>query len=216
LTPEHVISSLGGVVAAQVLKLKALRAIPLSEQLPPGRLIEIASAPAGAQMTAAVACLFQAQREGETAAWIQPAGGVLFPPDLADSGIDLDALLVVNVPQRAGPFGAVKAAELLLRSGGFGLVVLDLRALSQGLTRDVAWQGRLLGVVREHDSRLLLLSDGASHAGSLGPLVSVCIEPHRKRVQRGVFAIEHHIRKDKSGLLGALAEEHRRGPNGLL
>lgn len=180
-------------------------------------------------MTTAIACLCEAQREGETAAWIQPAGGALFPPDLVDSGVDLDALLVVNVPRRAEPFGAVKAAEVLLRSGGFGLVVLDLRESSStaarngpssprgaALTRDAAWQGRLLGVAREHDSRLLFLSDGASHAGSLGPLVSVCIEPHRRRVRRGVFAVEHRVRKDKSGVLCALAEDLRRGPHGLL
>ena len=121
---------------------------------------------------------------------------------------------MVNVPQRAGPFGAVKAAELLLRSGGFGLLVLDVREAAPA--RDAAWQGRLLGVAREHDSRVLLLSDGTSHAGSLGPLVSVCIEPHRRRVQRGVFAVEHGIRKDKSGVLATLAEDHYRGPHGLL
>jgi recombination protein RecA len=201
-------------VSAQVLKLPSLRAVPLAEQLPAGRLIEIAAATGGAQMTVAIACLRQAQLHGETAAWVQPAHGALYPPDLAASGIDLDALLVVNVPHRAGPFGAVKAAELLLRSGGFGLLVLDVREAAP--VRDAAWQGRLLGVAREHDSRLLLLSDGATRAGSLGPLVSVCIEPHRRRVQRGVFAIEHRIRKDKSGVLCALAEDHYRGPHGLL
>jgi recombination protein RecA len=150
---------------------------------------------------------------------VQPAAGALFPPDLADSGIDLDALLVVNVPARAGAFGAVKAAELLLRSGGFGCVVLDVRepmgGVARGLERDSAWQGRLLGVAREHDSRVLLLSDGSSHTGSLGPLVSVCLEPHRRRVQRGVFAVEHRVRKDKSGVLAALADDRRRGPHGL-
>jgi recombination protein RecA len=208
-------------MTAQVLKLTTLRAAPLAEQLPAGRLIEIASAPGGAQMTAAVACLGHAQARGETAAWVQLASGALFPPDLADSGIDLDALLVVNVPLRAGAFGPVKAAELLLRSGGFGCVIVDVRAprsttRERGLDRDSAWQGRLLGVAREHDSVVVLLSDGGSHAGSLGPLVSVCIEPHRRRVQRGVFAVEHRVRKDKSGLLCALAEDRRRGPHGLL
>lgn len=204
-------------MTAQVLKLPTLRAAPLPEQLPAGRLIEIASALGGAQTTAAIACLRHAQVQGETAAWVQLAGGALFPPDLADSGIDLDALLVVNVPLRAGAFGLVKAAELLLRSGGFGCVVVDVREpLARGLDCDSAWQGRLLGVAREHDSAVLLLSDGSSHPGSLGPLVSVCLEPHRKRVQRGVFAVEHRIRKDKSGVLSALAEDRRRGPHGLL
>jgi len=204
-------------MAATFLKLPALRPLPLAEQLPAGRLIEIASAADGAQMTAAVACLQHAQAQGETAAWVQPAGGTLFPPDLADSGVDLEALLIVNVPVNAGAFAAVKAAELLLRSGGFGLLILDMREQrAQGLARDSAWQGRLLGVAREHDSRIVLLSAGVGHTGSLGPLVSVCIEPHRKRLARGLFAVEHRVRKDKSGLLSTLADEPRRGPPGLL
>jgi hypothetical protein len=62
----------------------------------------------------------------------------------------------------------------------------------------------------------VLLSDGANHTGSLGPLVSLCIEPHRSRITRGAFSIEHHVRKDKSGLLDALAVDHRRGPWGLV
>lgn len=203
-------------MSAPILSLRlpaAQPSTPLSEQLPAGRLIEIASSPHGAQMTTAVGCLRQAQQRGETAAWVQPVGGSLFPPDLAESGIDLDALLIVHVPTSAGMYGPAKAAELLLRSGGFGIVVLDLAEL--GASHDTVWQGRLLGLAREHDSVLLLLSNGAA-SHSLGPLVSVCIEPQRTRIARGVFAIEHRIRKDKSGLLGPLAADHRRGPWGLL
>jgi recombination protein RecA len=225
-------------VFAPILSLKlpiAPAQVPLAEQLPVGRLIEIASGALSAQMTTAVACLRQAQAEGETTAWVQRAGGSLYPPDLADSGIDLDALLVVNVPASAGAYGSQKASELLLRSGGFGMVVLDLLGIP--LQSDSAWQGRLLGLAREHQSFLLLLSDGAlgvsgslndsaprsgslndsaPRSGSLGPLVSLCLAPQRKRIERGVFAIEQHVRKDKSGHLGALAAEHRRGPWGLL
>jgi recombination protein RecA len=188
--------------------------MPLSEQLPTGRLIELVSTASGAQMTAAVACLGHAQAQGETSAWIQRAGGSLFPPDLADSGIDLDALLVVNVPVTAGAHGSVKAAELLLRSGGLGMVVLDLS--ESEAPRDLAWQGRLLGLAREHRSWLVLLSNGAARSGSLGPLVSLCLQPQRRRTGRARFAIEHRVRKDKSGLLCALASEIRRGPHGLL
>jgi hypothetical protein len=187
--------------------------VPLAEQLPTGRLIEIAGGPASAQMSTAVACLRKAQAEGETAAWVQRAGGSLFPPDLAQNGIDLDALLIVNVPLRAGAYAPAKAAEVLLRSGGFGMVVLDL--CDGSLAHDPSWQGRLLGLAREHASWLLLLSADAKR-GSLGPLVSLCIAPERKRSGRGCFTIESHVRKDKSGLLCALASETRRGPAGLL
>ena len=170
-------------------------------------------------MTTAVTCLRHAQAEGEPAAWVQPSGGPLYPPDLAESGIDLNALIIVHVPQRAGAHGLAKAAELLLRSGGFGMVVVDLSTPPVGhadrATNADAWQGRLLGLAREHQSWLLLLSDG-QRAGSLGPLVSLCIEPKRRRESRARFAIEYRMRKDKSGSLYALAQERRRGSWGLL
>jgi recombination protein RecA len=186
---------------------------PLVEQLPAGRLIEITAAKAGAQMTTAVACLRHAQQQGETAVWIQQQGGSLFPPDLHDSGIDLSALVIVNIPKTAGPYGVAKASELVLRSGGFGMVVLDL--IESAMKRDVAWQGRLLSLAREHHAWLLLLSEG-EHSGSLGPLVSLCIEPRRDRRQRGLFEVSYRVRKDKSGLLSGLVNDCRRGPWGLL
>jgi recombination protein RecA len=230
-------------VSAQILTLElpalpVIDAVPLAEQLPVGRLVEIARTADGAQMTMAVACVRQAQAQGEPVVWVQRAGGSLFPPDLADSGIDLDALLIVHVPNaHAGSSAAqrvaaehnlAKAAELLLRSGGFGLVVIDLTAVlaadanadcappqakSNGL--ELAVQSRLLGLAREHRCQVLFLSERGSRGGSLGPLISLCIEPRRTRVGRGEFAVAPHARKDKSGLLCALAVEARRGPWGL-
>jgi len=237
-------------VSAQVLpfKLPAFEAVPLAQQLPQGRLTEIARLPSGAQLTLAASCVVGAQVRGEPVAWLQPAGGSLFPPDLAESGVDLDALLVVHVPAAAGRAGLCKAAELLLRSGSFGLVVIDLvgsagEGAGAASELQLQAQSRLLGLAREHDSAVLLLSDSrqplarqyahpharqhtqhdarqdvqeASLQASLGPLVGLCIEPHRQRVSRGVFRIEPRARKDKSGSLCALATEPRRGPWGLL
>lgn len=222
-------------MSAQVLPLPlplpAFQAVPLAEQLPQGRLTEIARLPSGAQLTLAASCVVAAQVRGEPVAWLQQEGGSLFPPDLAESGVDLDALLVVHVPAKAGRAGLCKAAELLLRSGSFGLVVIDLvgrvgqGAGVAGVAGEIQLQAqsRLFGLAREHDSAVLLLSDAPQqHArqyvqqASLGPLVGLCIEPHRQRVSRGVFRIEPRARKDKSGSLCALASEPRRGPWGLL
>jgi len=231
-------------VSAQILTLElplpVIDAVPLAEQLPFGRLVEIARTADGAQMTLAVACVRQAQAQGEPVAWIQRAGGSLFPPDFADSGIDLDALLIVHIPnahagsspaqRTAAEHNLARAAELLLRSGGFGLLVLDLTAVPaadanadcappqskpvpNGL--ELAVQSRLLGLAREHRCQVLLLSERGSRGGSLGPLISLCIEPKRTRVGRGEFAVAPHARKDKSGLLCELAVEARRGPWGL-
>ena len=135
---------------------------------------------------------------------MQTEGGPLYPPDLHASGIDFTGLVVVHIPpNHAHPnqrsHGLLKAAELLLRSGGFGLVVVDLSPFSLSPT-DTAWQGRLLSLAREHRARVVLLTEKDEHHASLGPLVSVRIEPQRQRVGPGQFSITPRLLKNKPGL----------------
>ena len=129
--------------------------------------------------------------------WVQPVGGPLYPPDLHAAGVDLDALAVVHVPAEEGSAALGKAAELLLRSGAFGLVVVDLGSIPHGSR--TAWQGRLLGLARQHESRVVLLTDKPSHADSLGTLVGLRVEPRRTRGSDGSFLVEHQVLKNKSG-----------------
>jgi recombination protein RecA len=184
----------------------------LAARIPPGRLVQIAAGhAASAQTTAAVACLLSAQSRGETAAWVQARGGSLYPPDLADSGVDLDALVIVRVPEAAGPHGPFKAAEILLRSGGFGLVVVD--CASSPPPPDLAWQSRLFALAREHGSWLLLLTPAGTRLGSL---VALRVEPRRARLEHGRFAVQYRVHKDKTGLCASLAPDLHRGPHGLM
>src|SRR5688572_3434094 len=96
---------------------------------PPGFVIELTGGLDGAGTSVAVAAVVDAQRHGGITAWLQPQHGPLFPPDCAESGVDLDALVVIHVPpvptQRPAQRSAhdlPKAAELLLRSGAFDLL----------------------------------------------------------------------------------------------
>jgi hypothetical protein len=196
---------------------------PLAELAVPGRLVELCGE---ARTSAAVSILAAVQREGETAAWIQPARGELYPPDLRAAGVDVEALIVIHVPPNgsiSGPAGQCRAAELLLRSGGFGLVVLDFcRAEPGGST---AWQGRLLGLARQHEARVLILRREARE--SLGPLVGMRVASHVERV-RGEedppgfsprtprLLLRHEVLKNKSGGPLEPAAERIRGPWGLL
>lgn len=152
----------------------------LSSIVPTGRLVELSTPSTGpsARTSTAVSLLAHAQQQGETAVWLQPQGGPLYPPDLGEAGIDLDALVVIHVPASSGPHGACKAAELLLRSGAFGMLVLDLTAGVPPGSGE-AWQGRLLALARQHHARVVLLTDKPSHAASLGPLVGLRIESTR-------------------------------------
>lgn len=185
-----------------------------------GRLLELSadsSSRGSARTTTAVRLLHRAQLEGETTAWIQPAFGPLFPPDLEQCGIDIEALVVIQVPRAPNgsvvPHRSCKAAELLLRSGAFGFVVLDL---TEGIpTGGDAWQGRLVGLSRQHHSRLVLLTEKPSESDSLGPLIGLRVEPQRSRESTGKFVVQHHVLKNKSGTPCAFVEDHYRGPWGL-
>ena len=197
---------------------------PLAELVAPGRLVELCGE---AQTTAAVMLLAQLQREGETAAWIQPARGDLFPPDLAAAGVDVEALIVVHVPEQEREAGQCRAAELLLRSGAFGLVILDFgRAEPRGST---AWQGRLLGLARQHEARVVILRERARAADphSLGPLTGLRITSRVERSRRddeppsfeprtGCFTLRHEVLKNKSGGPVEPSPTQLRGPWGFV
>lgn len=183
-----------------------------------GRLVELSAGPASARTSVAAALLREAQSRGDPVAWVlpkDPEGGGLFPPDLAAAGIDLDALVVVHVPaadSSAGP----RAAELVLRTGAFGAVVLDL---GSSVPKGSAWQGRLVGLAREHASRVLVLSPRRREEPSLGPLVSVRLDVQRARVGAARFRLDAHVIKDKSGFYAQveprLDDDVRPGPPGV-
>lgn len=189
---------------------------PLCRQIPCGRLVELSGVGPVARTTTATRILVQAQREGETAVWIQPAHGSLYPPDLERAGADLSALVVIHVPDTAGPHGLYRAAEIMLRSGAFGLLILDPPAptMPRRASQDTARQGRLLALAREHQTRLLLLSHAGTHADSLGPLVTLRVESRRMRIPRG-FALEHQVLKNKSGAPFTAPTEPCGAPAGL-
>jgi hypothetical protein len=93
--------------------------------LPRGRVTELAG-PSGAGRTGiAFAIAAHATRAGETIAWVD-AEDALDPDAAVDTGVVLARTLWVR-PRH--PDDALRAAELLLRAGGFGLVTLDLGVL---------------------------------------------------------------------------------------
>lgn len=188
----------------------------LAARIEPGRVVELSGLVEGAcaRLSTAVSIVRHVQAEGDTTAWIQPEGGPLYPPDVAEAGIDLEALVVVHVPSRALPNGLCKAAELLLRSGAFGLVVVDGTSTTWPSAPTQAWLGRVLGLARQHGSRVLLLTEKPAHADSLGTLVGLRVESRRHRDPRGGFVVEHHVVKNKSGSPFDVEVDRYRGPDG--
>ena len=183
-------------------------------QLPPrwglsillGRLVEISGHGASAVLSAAMALVREAQTLAGPVAWITPAGQVFFPPDAAACGVDLETLLVVRT--RAGP-ELVQAADIVLRSGGFDLVVLDQAAMS------LADQTRCAGLARRHHTAVVCLTEKPADASSLGPLIALRADAARIRSDAG-FGVRLRVIKDKRGAPGWQCEWACRAPAGLV
>ena len=91
--------------------------------IPRGNLSEICGPESSGRTARVFAILGQATRRGEGCAWIE-AAGVFDPASAAEVGVDLERVLWVNCGGNAEH--ALKAVDLLIQAGGFGLVVLDL------------------------------------------------------------------------------------------
>jgi recombination protein RecA len=184
-----------------------------------GRLVELSARGATATLTAAIEIVAEAQMQGEPVAWLTLANGTFYPPDVADSGVDLAALVVVRAPDATV---VARTAERCLRSGAFGLVVLDLGALEDGADLSMQIQGRLVTLAQTHDAAVVCLTSKNEDTASLGSLVSLRAEALRVReraelakTQPGDFAITVRVLKDKRRGPGFTQTLKRRGPAGL-
>jgi recombination protein RecA len=165
-----------------------------------GRLTELSGLGAVASLSAATALVLEAQSRGEPAAWIGLPPASFFPPDLDDAGVDLDALVVVRAPDLTA---MVRAADRLLRSAAFGLLVLDLGAPGAGNEIPIAVQGRLVGLAQHHDAAIVVITEKPRDAASIGSMVSLRAEAVRERVVGGARGWRLAVRAVK---------DKRRGP----
>jgi recombination protein RecA len=181
-----------------------------------GRLVELSGSADTAVLSLVAGVLLEAQRRSESAAWISAVESCFYPPDFAAAGIDLSALPVIRVKKGVQ---AARAADALLRSGGFGAIVIDLGSVSGWqASLSLSVQTRLAGLARRHDVALLALTrrvSKQSRSGSLGSLVSLWGESRRERTARDRFACELRVLKDKQGGGEWQHLEFCRGPDGL-
>lgn len=205
------LAELGGNRAEQTLPAPRWQLDELT-----GRLTELSGVGAVASLTAATSLVLEAQGRGEPSAWITLPSASFYPPDLDDAGVDLDALVVVRAPSAVA---LVRAADRLLRSGAFGLLVLDLGAVRPDETASslgVGVQGRLVGLAQHHDAALVVLTEKPRSAASLGSMVSLRAEAVRERVigQRQ-FRVAVRAVKDKRRGPGWAELAEATGPAGL-
>ena len=185
-----------------------------------GRLVELSGSGATATLTAAFGLVLETQWRGEPVAWITLPSSTFFPPDVAAGGIDLDSLAVVRARDS---YTAARSAMQLVRSGGFGLVAIDLgpkpTPASMGQERveytsiPTPLLTRLAGLAKKHDTAVVVLTEKPTHASSLGSLVSLRAEVRRPPV--APYRIELSVLKDKRRGPGQVHRETCRGPAGM-
>ncbi len=206
----------GSAATAKVMSLDELRARRGGEQVDAawglaalrGRLVELSARGATATLTTAMELVVEAQTQREPVAWLTLANGTFYPPDVAECGVDLAALVVVRAPDATA---AARAAERILRSGAFGLVVIDLAGASVGASSSAGSapmvgnasgsirtppavrgaraaadlsmqiQGRLVTLAQTHDAAVVCLTEKSDDTASLGSLVSLRAEALRSR-----------------------------------
>jgi recombination protein RecA len=102
--------------------------------IPRGTLTEICGTESTGRTALVFALLSQATQRGECCAWIDTAGA-FDPVSAVEAGVDLDRVLWVNCGGNAQH--ALKATDLLIQAGGFGLVVLDMADTTEAVARRI-------------------------------------------------------------------------------
>jgi len=173
-----------------------------------GRLVEISGAASSAALTIAFGLVCEAQQRGEPVGWVTSTKSFFYPPDAARAGADLSALVVVRLAQVES---IPRAGEKLLRSGGFGLVVLDLGAGDIPMPL----QTRLTGLAHRHHTAILCLTEKSRAAFSLSSLVSLRVHAEKKRTADRRYVCALRVLKDKRRGPTWNYEELYTGPAGL-
>ncbi len=175
-----------------------------------GRLSELSEERSEGALSLACSIVAEAQKANEPVAWIAPGATLFYPADLAEGGIDVDAIAIVRLP---GARAAILAAEWLLRSGAFGLLVLDL---GSDLRVTDAALGRLARLAERGASAVLFLTRKGAGEQSIGSMISlraeVRFDPAGRRApsaepdsEASPVALVIHTLKDKRGAPEAAA-----------
>ncbi len=133
-----------------------------------GAVAEITGPASSGRTTAVAACLREATSRGECVAYID-ASNAADPASLAGAGVEFERLLWVRCGRNAE--AALKAADLVLHAGGFGLVCLDLGGVSRRELNRIpfSWWFRFRRAIAGTRTAFVVLSDHPA-AGSCAAL----------------------------------------------
>jgi hypothetical protein len=168
--------------------------------LPRGSVVEVCASGGLARATRfALSACASAQREDDQAwcAWVD-AGRTLFAPGVAQAGVDLDRLLVVQPPAA----DVARIAVRLASSHVFSVVVIDRCSVPGALffeDRSIRWNTavRRLALATENDDTSILLLSSSQQADREALPTAMRIELRRPALDR----LSLRIAKDRRGRL---------------
>lgn len=158
-----------------------------------GQVTELASSRGYAGVTQAVELIAQAQAHGEPVAWIGSSSSLFYPPAARGWELDWSALALI---QLQGVYETGRAADRLLRSGGFGLVIVDL--VAQG-SLPAPLLGRLHRLSKTHECALVFLTCKKEGEPSLSALIPLRVQVCWRAIDPWRLLAHIEVVKDKSG-----------------
>ena len=176
-----------------------------------GRLTELCVDVGHAPVTLAVDLIAQAHRAGEPAAWIGADISLFYPPDATGWSLDWSALAIIRL---GNAHRAARGADKLLRSGAFGLVVVDLVGVDGRQIPDPLL-GRLMRLAETHDSAAVFLTQSRSSSASLSSLIALRVGARWCQTDPERLRAHFTVLKDKCRGPGRTFDEAYNGPLGL-
>jgi len=176
---------LPALLKAAALSRPAPRAVPtgvaeidcLIGGLPRGAITDVFGPPSSGRTSLLVSVLAEATRRQEVCAVVD-SGDAFDPASATAAGVDLGRLLWVRCA--GNPGHALKAADLLVNAGGFGIIVLDLADVPPRIARHIplpSWY-RLRRAI-ENTPTILIVVEQEPGAGSCASLL---LEMRKDRV----------------------------------
>lgn len=186
-----------------------------------GQLVELCAGDASAVLSFSARLIRQAQQADTPVAWVTAGESLFFAPDMLQNGVDLGSLAIVWPKDN---LQVLRGADALLRSGGFGLLIVDL---GEGAKISNSQQNRLARMAERHEATVVFLRgtllgearaprNSASQRARPSTLrVSLRVEASRGRAASGNFYCLLRALKDNRRAPGWTDKEVRRGTPGL-
>lgn len=203
LENSHFLTTGAELVALQEVQAPGTWTLPEFK----GRLTEIRGTESSAALSAVIPLIAEAQQEMEPVVWVMAGQSMFYAPDVIEQGIDIGALVVVRVQ---GARLAARAADHLVRSGAFGLIILDLE---EDRVLPDAMQNRLSHGAQTHQTAVVCLTRTAQEGRSLGAMISLSMEAKKSR-EDGEFVCNVGVIRNKRGAMWR-TQRRCRGPVGM-